>query len=718
MTPAIATGCPAGDILATFASGKLDESSADLVVAHLEGCPACQKSVDKMAPRPDSLVKALRQVHTDSASGGQQLEKLIQAAAIRETLPPTGSSTKQINTASDSVDLPTFVDGVRRSGLVEPEEVDQLHGSLKPKDARAFARALVKNGKLTKFQAQAIIQGRHQHLVLGNYVVLEPLGEGGMGRVFKAQHRQLGRIVCLKVLHAAGRKSPQLVERFRREAKMVAALSHPNIVVAHDADEADGVPYIAMEFIRGQDLAKHVEEQGPFQPVDAVHVILQAARALEYSHSQGVVHRDIKPSNILLASEAKDSSGDTPLAKVLDLGLARFDSFLGDSPDALTHTSMTSTGVVMGTVDYMSPEQALNSRKADNRADIYSLGCTLYFLLTGEVMFQGETVMEKLIAHRERAVPSLIDSGAEVPASLDAIFQRMVAKDVDDRYPNMTAIIEDLQLFLDGGMPQAMQLAASPLLVESPALPDSRKARQRQTLAMGIGVAAMLLVMVLGGVIVASVDWGETLGPLMGLDPVAEPETTRPAIERPAPEPLIGHADTLANGGQGRALMVVPHHWFYEDHYEKVHQALTDRGMTVQVASSTTDPAKPKHDKIPPVDVDLTLDEYDVDDFDAVVFVGGNVHEFTHKNPEVGDKAKAVIAASLEKRRAVIGVGNGWDAVKDTGLCQQCKFENDGQLQKGQAEDGKPGIFLVSKGCDTADHLVDVMLTELAATAE
>ena len=694
------TECPTLAELKTFATGQLNEEQAEVVTAHIEECPACQEGIDTLTPQPDSLINALRGAAKISSDETPQLDDLMQAAIAGETLATENDRTRQPAT-SDTVNLEDFIAGVHLSGLLNEAEVDDWLSELAPADARTFAKALVKRHRLTRFQAQALLQGRHQHLVLGNYELLEPLGEGGMGRVFKARHRQLRRIVCLKVLQAVNRRTPQLVERFRREAKTVAALAHPNIIVAHDADDADGVPYLAMEFIEGKDLARHVELHGRFSPVDAVQIVLQAARALEYAHGQGVVHRDVKPSNLLLASEAKDSSGAVPLVKVLDLGLARFDSLLSDNPDGLTHTSMTSTGVVMGTVDYMSPEQAMNSCKADQRSDIYSLGCTLYHLLTGRAMYSGETVMEKLVAHREQPIPSLIDAGAEVPASLDLIFQTMVKKDPGERYQTMGEVVEDLERFLRGETPHVVPQAYSPVVVEQPPIPDSRAARRRQAIAMSIGTVAVLLVMAAGGWLVANIDWQNALEPVM-LSSEAEPALNHVAAVEP-----------FANHDKGRVLLVVPHGWFYEDHYQQVSTALAKRGISFQVASSTSKDARPKHGAIPPLGVDLTIDNVNVDDFDAVLFLGGNIHEFTHKSPSGGQQATAIISNCLDSGRTVAAIGNGWDVVRDSGRSKECQMVHEGAVYVGKPKDGNAASFLRIQESKDAGQLIDQTLAAI-----
>jgi serine/threonine protein kinase len=271
---------------------------------------------------------------------------------------------------------------------------------------------------------------KDRHRTLGEYTLLEELGSGGMGRVFKATHRKMNRTVAVKLLPESLVQSPDSVERFRREVQALARLSHPNIVAVHDAGSADGTHFYVMDLVEGEDLARLIKEHGSLTVELALDCILQAARGLEYAHAQGIVHRDIKPSNLIL-----DHDGTV---KILDLGIARF------QPVAEAADDLTKTGCVLGTVDYMAPEQAINTRRADHRADIYSLGCTLHFLLTGQPLFGGETVMERILAHREHPVPSLRKACSAVPPWLERVFRQMVAKKSEDRYQSVTALVSDL----------------------------------------------------------------------------------------------------------------------------------------------------------------------------------------------------------------------------------------------------------------------------------
>ncbi len=334
-----------------------------------------------------------------------------------------------------------FIARLTQSGLMSAAEVSTFQESLppdkRPKDVQQLARALVQHGKLTKYQAQAVYEGKTKGLVFGEYVVLDKLGEGGMGVVLKARHRRMDRLVAIKVLSSAAMKHAGAVERFHREVQAAAKLEHPNIVTAYDATEHQGMHYLAMQYVDGKDLASIVRDHGPMGVREAVECILQAARGLQYAHSKGIVHRDIKPGNLLL-----DKDGTV---KILDMGLALIagaEAALG-GPERLT-----ATGQVMGTCDYMSPEQALDSHLADQRTDIYALGCTLYRLLTGHPPYQGETLMQILLAHQQAPIPSLCEARPEVPAELDTCFQRMVAKKPEDRYQSMAEVVAELEALL------------------------------------------------------------------------------------------------------------------------------------------------------------------------------------------------------------------------------------------------------------------------------
>jgi serine/threonine protein kinase/CubicO group peptidase (beta-lactamase class C family) len=309
-------------------------------------------------------------------------------------------------------------------------EVDPALGLL------GLARSLVRAGRLTPYQSAAIYQKKSRGLLIGGYVILDKLGQGGMGVVFKARQRATGQIVALKLLPPSFARSRQAVVRFKREIAAANRLNHPNIAAALDADEDRGAYFLIMDYVEGLDLDRLVQANGPM-PVDlAVDCLIQAARGLEAAHAQGIVHRDIKPANLM-----RDAAG---LVRVLDLGLARMVETT-DPFQPTTELRLTQSGMCMGTIDFMAPEQAEDSRQADHRADIYSLGCTLYYLLTGREPFEGETMFQRLVAHREHPAPKLSEARPDVPQALEMVFHRMLAKQPAERPASMTELIKLLE---------------------------------------------------------------------------------------------------------------------------------------------------------------------------------------------------------------------------------------------------------------------------------
>src|SRR5262245_56299164 len=364
-----------------------------------------------------------------------------------------------------------FLRNLSDSGLFSQEEMKAALAALpgpQAADGEAVARRLIAAGKLTPFQAAAVRDRHFEELVIGNYQVLDRLGVGGMGTVYKARHRRMKRVVAIKVLSRSVGQSEKFVQRFQREVEAVARLSHPNIVMAHDADEAEAGHFLVMEFVNGRDLASAVQERGPLPVPEAVACVLQAARALDYAHGQGIIHRDIKPANLL-----RDASG---VVKVADLGLARFHDTLGRPPEEMS--ALTQAGTIMGTVDFMPPEQALGLTNIDHRADIYSLGCTLHFLLIGRPPYQGPTLMAILLKHREAAIPSLCQARGEVPAALDQIFRRMVAKKPEERFAGMAEVVHALEALAFGPGPQPPSQPAVPQAAAPTPTVDIVPARQ------------------------------------------------------------------------------------------------------------------------------------------------------------------------------------------------------------------------------------------------
>jgi serine/threonine protein kinase/WD40 repeat protein len=331
--------------------------------------------------------------------------------------------------------LDALLAALRDSGLLDEEQLARLPAlAARFPDPAALTAELQRTGWLTPYQAEELRAGRGDELVLGQYVVLSLLGQGGMGKVFKARHRLMKRVVALKVIRPALLAEPRAVSRFHREIEAVSRLSHPNIVAAFDADKVGNRHFLVTEYVEGTDLARLVKEHGPLPAGLASDCVRQAAVGLQHAHEQGLVHRDIKPANLLLSRSA--APGSPPLVKILDMGLARLHAEEGDG---LTHT-----GAVMGTPDYIAPEQASDAHLVDIRADLYSLGCTLYFLLTGEPPFPGGTPMEKLFRHRYVAPRPVEVRRPELPPAVVAIVGKLMAKRPEKRYQTPAELAEAL----------------------------------------------------------------------------------------------------------------------------------------------------------------------------------------------------------------------------------------------------------------------------------
>src|SRR6516225_4197328 len=337
-----------------------------------------------------------------------------------------------------------FLDLVRKSGVVDEKRLDVYWEQLRaaaplPADLGKLAGTFVRDGVLTQFQAEQLLQGKWRRFSIGKYKVLERIGSGGMGSVYLCEHKWMRRRVAVKVLPTARAEEPSALERFYREARAVAALDHPNIVRAYDIDQDDNLHFLVMVYIDGSSLQEIVKRHGVLDVSRAAHYIRQAAEGLNHAHqTAGLVHRDIKPGNILV-----DRQG---VVKVLDMGLARF---FHDEEEVLTKKYDEN---VLGTADYLAPEQALDSHDVDIRADLYSLGATFYFCLTGRTPFAEGTIAQKLIWHQTRQPKPLSQVRPEVPEGVAAILDRMMAKDPAQRPQTPLEVADALAPFTQGAI--------------------------------------------------------------------------------------------------------------------------------------------------------------------------------------------------------------------------------------------------------------------------
>jgi eukaryotic-like serine/threonine-protein kinase len=341
-------------------------------------------------------------------------------------------------------DRTDFLRMLQMSNLLAAERLQSVATVMDdaPPDASTLAEKLIQTGDITRFQAKQLLAGKHKGFLLGPYKILDQIGKGGMGTVFLAEHSGVNKKLALKVLARELSEDKAAIERFQREARAASALSHPNIVRVHHVGQTGENRYIVMEYVNGATLEQILDRKGPFTVSQAARIAMQAAAGLHHAHEKGFVHRDIKPENLMLTKEG--------LVKILDMGLTKSNS----QEDNLTGT--LNPTLILGTIDYLSPEQAMQG-PLDARSDIYSLGATLFTLITGHSPYEGVPPRQKLMQHQCGAVPNLSEFHSEVPQELAAIVTQMMAKKPADRMNTMAEVIERLKPFaeLDSDDPSA-----------------------------------------------------------------------------------------------------------------------------------------------------------------------------------------------------------------------------------------------------------------------
>ncbi len=334
-----------------------------------------------------------------------------------------------------------FLSCVEKSRLVESgafeglrEKLRQEFGNSLPEDPVEIAKRFEASGLLTRWHCEKILQGRYKGFFLGKHKLLGHLGTGGMSTVYLAEHVMMHSKRAIKVLPKSKLGNNSYLQRFQQEAKAIASLNHPNIVRAYDIDNDGDTHYLVMEYVEGSDLQTLVRKKGPLDYGMAADYIAQAARGLQHAHEKGLIHRDVKPANLFINREGT--------VKVLDLGLALY------ADESQASVTMEHNDKVLGTADYLAPEQAINSHNIDPRADIYGLGCTLYFLLTGHPPFPEGSIATRIAKHQSTMPEDIRKDRPDCPGELDGMCVKMMQKDRRFRYQDCTQVAEVLEAWL------------------------------------------------------------------------------------------------------------------------------------------------------------------------------------------------------------------------------------------------------------------------------
>lgn len=389
-----------------------------------------------------------------------------------------------------------------KSRLLPPEEADSQYRQWQqerpgPDDrVDSFRRFLIARKCVTEYQAALLQRGRADGFFLGQYKILDRVGKGQMGGVYKAVHN-FGQLVALKILSASRAKIPHVLGRFQREARLLTQLDHPNVVRAYQVGEYAGVHFIVMEYLEGETLADVLERRKRLPWAEAVRLMIQALDGLQHLHDRRMVHRDLKPANMMLTPEPAKGKADTTwdaTVKVLDIGLGR--ELLGDeAAEAAVDAQLTQEGSVLGTPDYLAPEQAKDARAADIRADVYSLGCVLYECVAGRTPFPEPNIMAQMLKHATEPPAPLNAFVSDLPAGFQQVMDRFLAKSPDLRFQTPAHAAAALRPFAAGGataavpqvLPAFKEWLASESQSESPKGPPPAAAPAKERAAFGAG---------------------------------------------------------------------------------------------------------------------------------------------------------------------------------------------------------------------------------------
>jgi len=498
------------------------------------------------------------------------------------------------------------------------------------------------------------------------YRVMNLLGVGGMGVVYQAEHLMMGRIVALKMISMKYTANAKAVERFRREVRAAAKLTHPNIVTAYDADEAGGRHFLVMECVDGVSLDRLVNRRGPLPVATACQVIRLAALGLQHAHAKGMVHRDIKPQNIMVNRKGN--------VKILDFGLARLiadteaplDSEDGESPGA--NPAITSASTVMGTPDYLAPEQARNSHDVDIRADIYSLGCTLYFALTGKPPFaQSRTAFDKVLAHYQSEPPCLTLFRDDLPAGVLEIVAKMMSKKPADRYATPAEVATVLLPFTKAApstqytATPVMELAEpmfgdfelgdeTPVSKSVPALYPSRSRWGWKRYAAMVAVLFFVFVVLSSGSRPPENKAAVTTASPSGKVVAAIPKVIVPEVLGP------------------RVVIVLPQHGVNFDEYQPVRDRLASLGTKVTTAARKKGICELTWgDTRPAPHADSALSEIRATDYDAVIFPGATTSEYMGPS-DSRERVKLLVEHLIESKKVVAAISTGERTLVELGV--------------------------------------------------